>query len=379
MLVKWCEEWGVKINVGKSGIMHMRKKTVERCEVEYEVDGEVIPMVSSYRYLGCVIDEHLQLKEMVEEKAAAGRRALGVWMNRCKTEVGDVGVGTFKKLMSALVDSVMLYGAEIWGCLRWLEALERVQLHAFRMFFGVGTLHPKVSLMMEMECLPVVWEARVRCVQFWYKVLTSKVYEGRLLRKVASEAVECSRGSWMRSISKCVEKCGWQDVNIGVIRELSEVDVKDMLLSVAWRNVRDEWRKEMHEKPKLSMMKLISDCEVKSSCALLKSKAERRMMLKLRGGTAAFQIEMGRWHGVKREDRICKECDSGEVEDVCHWLLQCSAWDHHRRPLLKAMDEAKEDLSGKSNGDVAALVLSLACRNCHILSIINSMWSARFY
>ena len=31
--------------MGKSGIMHLRKKMVERCEVEYEVDGEVIPMV----------------------------------------------------------------------------------------------------------------------------------------------------------------------------------------------------------------------------------------------------------------------------------------------------------------------------------------------
>ena len=39
----------------------------------------------------------------------------------------------------------------------------------------------------------------------------------------------------------------------GAIREVSEVDVKGMLLSVAWRNVRDEWRKKMHEKPKLSM------------------------------------------------------------------------------------------------------------------------------
>ena len=54
----------------------MRKKTVTRCEVEYEVNGEVIPMVSSYNYLGCVVDEHLELKEMVEEKAAVGRRAL---------------------------------------------------------------------------------------------------------------------------------------------------------------------------------------------------------------------------------------------------------------------------------------------------------------
>ena len=136
VLVKWCEEWGVKINVGKSGIMHMRKKMVERCEVEYTVNGDVIPMVSSYKYLGCVIDEHLELKEMVEEKAAAGRRALSAWLNRCKAEVGDVGIGIFKKLMSALVDSTMLYGAEIWGCMRNLESIEQVQLWAFRIFLG---------------------------------------------------------------------------------------------------------------------------------------------------------------------------------------------------------------------------------------------------
>ena len=69
----------------------------------------------------------------------------------------------------------------------------------------------------------------------------------------------------------------------------------------------------MHEKPKLSMMKRIMECEVRSSCAFLKSKAERRMMVKLRGGTAAFQIEMGRWHGLKREEQVCKECDSGRL------------------------------------------------------------------
>ena len=94
----------------------------------------------------------------------------------------------------------------------------------------------------------------------------------------------------MRSIGRCVDNFGWQDtfVSGGVIRELSEADVKGMLLSVAWRNVKDEWRKEMHEKPKLLMMKLIVECEVKSSCAFLKSKVERRMMLKLRGGMAAF-------------------------------------------------------------------------------------------
>ena len=35
VLVEWCEEWaqGVKINVAKSGIMHIRKRKAEECEV----------------------------------------------------------------------------------------------------------------------------------------------------------------------------------------------------------------------------------------------------------------------------------------------------------------------------------------------------------
>ena len=76
--------------------------------------------------------------------------------------------------MSALVVSTMLFGAKIWDCKRSVEAVEQLQLRAFRVFFGVGTLHPKASLTIEMESLPSVWGARVRCMQFWYKVLTSK-------------------------------------------------------------------------------------------------------------------------------------------------------------------------------------------------------------
>ena len=49
----------------------------------------------------------------------------------------------------------MLYGAEIWGCNRNMEGVEQTQLRALRMFFGVGTLHPKASLLAEMGDLPV--------------------------------------------------------------------------------------------------------------------------------------------------------------------------------------------------------------------------------
>ena len=52
--------------------------------------------------------------------------------------------------------------------------------------------------------------------------------------------------------------------------------------------------KEMEERPKMSMIKEIVARECESSCAVMKRKRERRMMIKLRGGTAAFQIDRGR-------------------------------------------------------------------------------------
>ena len=85
------------------------------------------------------------------------------------------------------------------------------------------------------------------------------------------------------------------------------------------------------------LMKEIVALEFESSCAVFKRKRDRRMMIKLRGGTAAFQIEVGRWQGVQREERVCKECqtESEEVQDVCYWMLRCPAWDHLGMPLVE--------------------------------------------
>ena len=50
--------------------------------------------------------------------------------------------------------------------------------------------------------------------------------------------------------------------------------------------------KELEERPKLGMMKKIVALELGLSCVVVKGKRDRRMMVKLRGGTAAFQIEV---------------------------------------------------------------------------------------
>jgi hypothetical protein len=40
----------------------------------------------------------------------------------------------------------------------------------------------------------------------------------------------------------------------------------------------------------------------------------------------SFEIEAGRWKGVSRENRICKQYQLKMIKDVTHWLVRCDCW-----------------------------------------------------
>ena len=51
----------------------------------------------------------------------------------------------------------------------------------------------------------------------------------------------------------------------------------------------------------------------------MREKRHRRVLMMLRGGTAPFQVETGRWKGVPQEERVRRECRTNvEVEDCNH-------------------------------------------------------------
>ena len=79
--------------------------------------------------------------------------------------------------------------------------------------------------------------------------------------------------------------------------------------------------------------------------------------MKLRSGTTAFQMEMERWHGarhgVKRGERVCKKCDSGEIKDMCHLL--CAT--------MLCMESPQTASSGAMDG--AGAEVSRSATVCH--------------
>ena len=62
-------------------------------------------------------------------------------------------------------------------------------------------------------------------------------------------------------------------------------------------------------------------------------------MVKLRGGTVELRIETGRWCGLSRGERLCKNCDNGEVEDVKHFMFRCVFVAEGRREIARLMND----------------------------------------
>ena len=236
VLEEWCSRWGMKVNVEKSAIIHFRKKSCLQWDHEFSIGGEVIPMVTKYKYLGCVIDEFFDLNAMVDDRVEAGRRALGYLLRGAQSAVGVLFGCTFKKLYDSMVQSVLLYGAEAWGCLRCLEPLEQAQLRAFRSYFGVPRSHSRTSLLAEMEVLSVVWEARIRCIGFWHRILIDQRYHQRLIQRLAYAALMTPRRSqWIGKLGICLEAFGWQDCSCATLAGVSGRQLREMLRSIACR------------------------------------------------------------------------------------------------------------------------------------------------
>ena len=88
---------------------------------------------------------------------------------------------------------------------------------------------------------------------------------------------------------------------------------------------------------------------------------------------------MGRWQGIRREEWLCKQCDSGVVEDVYHWMVECNAFGSAREPLLELMEDLDDGFNQKTKEQKTTSILTNACSHYQLLSCVSALWMARFY
>ena len=120
------------------------------------------------------------------------------------------------RLLELLVESVLVFGAEVWGCGGMLGSVENVQMRAARIKLGMGSLHLLVSLQFEIDLLPLKWEA--------FRVQVMRMDDNRLGKVVMLEALELeNKVRWVKDLQQSLERCGWRGLGVMALNALTAI------------------------------------------------------------------------------------------------------------------------------------------------------------
>ena len=152
-LATWCENWNLVINTAKTQVVHFRNRKSPRSAFQFSLNGVNLDTVQKYRYLGLVINEHIDMSETAKVVAQSATRALGVLINKYIVH-GGMPYKTYSKLYYSLVQPVLEYGAPVWAY-KEHSCVKAVQHKAGRFFLGVGRYTPSAAVMGDLGWVPV--------------------------------------------------------------------------------------------------------------------------------------------------------------------------------------------------------------------------------
>lgn len=91
------------------------------------------------------------------------------------------------------------------------------------------------------------------------------------------------------------------------------------------------WSELVDNNLKLELYKYIKhDFVVESYITIINNVRNRSLLTRLRSGCLDLEIEIGRWRGKPKEDRICQLC-SITVENEIHFIFDCIKLKHIRQ------------------------------------------------
>ena len=327
---KWCRKWGMQINVKKTQIVHVRNPQRPRSSFGFNCSGSPLSYTDTYKYLGYILHEHLCNISNVTTLTAAASRSFGRIYSIFKS-VGNLGINTYETLYSSYVKPIMNYASGVWG-FRHFDKPQVLQNRIMRFYLGVHKFAPVASTKVEMDWLECRESRWVDMLRLFNRINTMN--DDRLPKIIYKWDISLGLNSWASEIKHIAASLGMPvDINDNEQYDLSFVSNKLLIAN------RQKWALEAERKPKLRTFIQIHNFNhtqtlVKSNL----SRYQRSLLTQLKFGILPLKIETDRYQGVPLEERTCKICDSGMVEDEIHFMFQCNALNEHRTHAIENLN-----------------------------------------
>ena len=298
----------LQVSIKKTEVLvFQQRKSALASLPTFHYDRKALKKVHQFKYLGLTLETQGGFREAIAQLCASARRAAFAVRHRCCRQ-GISSLDCILKLFNTKVLPILSYGCEVWfgNCCkdetkrRWAKAAEQVHKDFLRGILGVSRRAPTAAVLTEFGTYPLAVH--------WAKVAAR-----------------------FQKRAQCMEDdrpVRWAATYWGVPG--SDTDVTDTENTAAAEEVR--LFKESCTTPGLTLVpEYFRDVKLQEGLEPylwhVKIASHRRALALLRLNCSQLRVCTDRIKKPKppREERVCRLCSTGAVEDELHILTTCPA------------------------------------------------------
>ena len=319
----FCEKWGMEVNLKKTKVVVFRKGGKTSKSERFFYRNRSVEIVTYYRYLGLIFSSRTAWSKALSTLASQVQKALSI-VRRMIWRVGHPKLHVSFKIFDSRIAPILCYGSEIWGH-TYQDQIEKIHVSFCKFVLGVSKTASNSAVLGECGRLPLSIHYQKRYVKFWLKLLKSD--EGFLLHASYQTQIHLDKTytkGWVTDLKRLLFSNGfghvWISDGVGDENKL----LHEFSLRLA-DTAKQNWKSDTDANAKLSTYREIKSLlEPEKYLKEIDNYFIRRQTVKFRISDHSLMIEKGRHHGMLREDRICKQCDIGCVEDEFHFFAYLS-------------------------------------------------------
>jgi hypothetical protein len=341
----WCRKWRVLINTDKSKCIHFRPGRRQQTSYEFRIGQNIIELVDSYKYLGVTFSYKGDFSLNAEILAKSAGRALGKVISKIRS-IKEFGSRTFEKLYESCIVPIMDYCSGVWGY-KTFQSIENIQHRAIRHYLGVHRFTPILALNGDMGWIPTQYRRWISIVRLWNRLIG--LDDNRITKRVFILDISTCHNNWSSEIKDVFTK-----LNLGEHFDNREPVGLDIVKTRVRNLYSNMWSNNVANIPKLRTYRLFkTEFSQELYVNLNLKRQERSLLAQLRCGILPLRVETGRYVGEPLEQRLCRMCNSGSVEDEVHFVLNCELYKDIRD---RSFNECLRDTQFLNKSDVDKFV-----------------------
>lgn len=248
---------------------------------------------------------------------------------------------------------VLLYGSEVWGSTIVSEnnPINKFTNKFYRTLLGVPRYTSNAGIHAELGRFPIHVNIQKSMTKYWFRLIT--LPKDRLASHCYWSLLDSNttKDPWLNAIKKIINSTGqyfiWENQKSissshKLVLRKHESYMCQTIQDVAFQTLGEH----ISQQTKLTLFNN-SKCINKPAKYLnfINYRKNRSLLCKLRLGTLDLEIEKGRRRNIPREERVCKLCTSGNVEDEVHFILNCPKLANTRDVHLTALNATSNRFS----------------------------------